>query len=457
MTERYDNIVVGAGQAGPTLAGRLADAGESVAVIERRKVGGTCVNYGCRPTKTLVASARVAHVVRRSEHFGISADSPTTDMLAVHRRMERVVAQSRDSLVEWLESMERTDFIRGHARFTGERRLDVEGQTLSADRVFLNAGARARVPDIEGLERVDYLTNRTLLELTEVPDHLVVIGAGSVGLEFAQMFRRFGSRVTILEQQSRLFAVDDPDISEALREILESEGIEIHIDAPCMAVESRGDDIAIYAGRSGELELIGSHLLVATGRLPNTDDLGLKTTDIETDDHGFIRVDNRLRTSADGVWAMGDCNGEGAFTHTSYDDHAIVAANLIDDEDRSIAGRIPCYALYTDPPLGRAGMTEHQARQSDRSVLVGRIPMNRIARANERGETAGFMKVLVDADTDEILGAAILGIGGDEVIHTLLAAMYTGTPYPEIARAMHIHPTVSEMLPSLFSDLVSLN
>lgn len=458
VTTRYDNIIVGAGQAGPSLAGRFEQQGQPTAFVERQKVGGTCVNYGCTPTKALVASARIAHQARRAGDFGVDVSGVTVDMPAVHERMNEVVAASHDGLLEWIENMDHVDFIRGHARFTGDRRLEVNGRDLTADRVFLNVGARPAVPPIEGLEEVDHLTSTTILELTEVPDHLVAIGGGPVSLEFAQMFRRFGSEVTVVEQKPQLFGAETPDVAEAVRQILEDEDIAIRLETECMAVSDDDGAIRVRGHREDgdDFETVGSHLLVATGRTPNTDDLGLEHAGVRTDERGYIEVDDRLATRADGVWALGECNGHGPFTHTAYNDYTIVAANLLDDTARSLADRIPCYALYTDPPLGRVGITEDQARNSDRDVLVGRMEMADSARAAERGETAGFLKLLADAESDEILGAAVLGTGGDEVVHIVLSTMYSGGTCQDLARAMHIHPTVAEMLPSLASQLEPL-
>lgn len=454
-SKRYDAIVIGTGQAGPSLAGRLDRQGMKAAVIERKLVGGTCVNTGCIPTKTLVASARAAHMARRGEHFGVRIEgSVAVDMARVQERMQEVSGQSNRNLTKWLEGMEHVDLLRGHARFTGPRTVRVDDQVLEADRIFLNVGARALVPDIPGISDIDYLTNSTMMEVDFLPPHLVVIGGSYIGLEFGQMYRRFGSEVTLLERGPRLIGRDDPDVSDAVRQILEAEGIQVRLDSDCIRFESRGDQVAVGVSCSeGAPEVLASHVLLAVGRVPNTDDLGLSEAGVDVDARGFIQVDDQLRTSAEGVWAMGDCNGRGAFTHTSYNDYEILAANLFDDDPRRVSDRVPCYGLFIDPPLGRVGMTEEQARAAGRRVLVGKRMMTQVGRARERSETDGFIKVLVDADSEEILGAAILGINGDEVVHVLLTAMYAGLPYTVVSRAVHIHPTVAELLPTTLQDL----
>lgn len=455
---RYDAIIIGTGQAAPSLADRLGEVDASVAVLERDRVGGTCVNYGCIPTKALVASARAAHVARRADDFGVEVGGEVgVDMKTVHDRMKRISGASNKGVTSWLEGMEHVDLIRGHARFTGPDAVDVEGRALTADRIFINVGARPRTPDIEGLEEVDYLTNREILELEELPEHLIVVGGSYIGLEFGQMFRRFGSEVTIVEQGPRMVGRESPDVSEAIEEILESEGIDLRTGAECFAVEPDGEGVAVRIDRgetTGHVE--GSDLLLATGRVPNTDELGLEEAGIETDGRGYIEVDERLRTTAADVWALGDCNGEGAFTHTAFNDFEIVAGNLLDGRDRSVEDRIMAYGLYIDPPLARAGMSEVEARESDRDVLRAKMPMSGVGRARERSETDGFMKVLVDADSEQVIGVELLGIEADEVLHSLLTLMYTESSYREMIDAMHIHPTVSELLPTLLKDLEPL-
>ena len=454
MAEKFDAIIVGAGQAGPPLAGRLTSAGQTVAVIERKLVGGTCVNTGCIPTKTLVASAHAAHVSRRSAEYGIGTGEITVDMAKVKARKDKIVLDDRSGVESWLEDMEGCTLIRGHARFEGPHTISVDGRVLEADKIFINVGGRA-VADIPGLSDVDYMTNVGVLELDTVPEHLVVVGGSYIGLEFAQMYRRFGAEVTVVERGPRLTGREDPDVSDAIREILENEGITVICDAECIGVAREGNGVSVRS-RADVPNVVGSHLLMAVGRRPNTDDLGLEKAGVETDGRGYIVVDDQLRTSVDHIWAMGDCNGRGAFTHTSYNDFEIVAANLLDDDPRRVSDRVPTYALYIDPPLGRAGMTVEEVRKSGRKALVGKRPMTRVGRAVEKGETQGFMKVVVDAETEEILGAAILGVGGDEVIHAILDIMTAKKPYTAISRTMHIHPTVSELVPTMLEEMTPL-
>lgn len=457
---KYDAIIVGAGQAGPPLAGRLTAAGQTVAVIERKLVGGTCVNYGCIPTKTLVASAHAARAVRRGAEYGIkvAVDDVTVDMTAVKARKDRIMLDDRHGVESWLEGMDGCTLIRGHARFEGPHTIRVDDQVLEADRIFLNVGGRATVPDIPGLADVDYLTNVGILDLDVLPEHLVIIGASYIGLEFAQMYRRFGARVSVVERGPRVTAREDEDVSTAVQQILETEGIDIHLNAGSMRLVKRdnGSDRFDLYPHDGADPISGSHLLVATGRRPNTDDLGLDVAGIETDARGYVVVDDQLRTNVENVWAMGDCNGKGAFTHTSYNDFEIVAANLLDGDPRRVSDRVTTYALYIDPPLGRAGMTADEVRKSGRNAVVGKRPMTRVGRAVEKGETQGFMKVVVDAETNEILGAAILGVGGDEVVQDILDVMTAKLPYTAISRTMHIHPTVSELVPTMLQEMAPL-
>ncbi|MCV7168494.1 FAD-containing oxidoreductase [Mycobacterium manitobense] len=455
-TEHFDAIVIGAGQAGPPLAGRLTDAGQTVAVIERKLVGGTCVNYGCIPTKTLVASAHAAHLARRGADYGIGTGDVAVDMAKVKARKDKIMLDDRRGVESWLQGMKGCTFIRGHARFTDPHTVDVDGRILTADRIFLNVGGRAVAPDLPGLSDIDYLTNVGILELDIVPEHLVIIGGSYIALEFAQMYRRFGAEVTVIEKGPRLTSREDEDVSATVCEILEAEGITIIVGADDMRFTKRDNGFDVTP-RDGADAVSGTHLLVAVGRLPNTDDLGLDAAGVQTDERGFVVVDDQLRTSAEHIWAMGDCNGKGAFTHTSYNDFEIVAANLLDDDPRRVSDRITTYALYIDPPLGRAGMSVDQVRASGRKALVGKRPMTRVGRAVEKGETQGFMKVVVDAETEEILGAAIFGVGGDEVIHSILDVMTAKLPYTAISRTMHIHPTVSELVPTLLQDLKPLS
>lgn len=455
MTPKFDAIIVGAGQAGPPLAGRLTAAGQKVAVIERKHVGGTCVNTGCIPTKTLVASAHAAHIARRSADFGIGTGDVTVDMAAVKARKDRISLGDREGVESWLDGMDGATLIRGHARFEDPHTLRVGDQVLEADRIFLNVGGRAVAPDMPGLADVDYLTNVGILELDVVPEHLVIIGGSYIALEFAQMYRRFGAEVTVIEKGPRLTSREDEDVSAAIREILEGEGIQVVTGANGISFAKQDNGFTVTPGADAD-PIAGSHLLVAVGRQPNTDDLGLDAAGVETDKRGYITVDDQLRTNVAHIWAMGDCNGRGAFTHTSYNDFEIVAANLLDDDPRRVSDRVPTYALYIDPPLGRAGMTVDEVRRSGRKALVGKRPMTRVGRAVEKGETQGFMTVVVDAETEQILGAAILGVGGDEVIHDILDVMTAKLPYTAISRTMHIHPTVSELLPTLLQELTPL-
>ena len=454
-TQHFDAIIVGAGQAGPPLAGRLTAAGQTVAVIERKLVGGTCVNYGCIPTKTLVASAHAAHLARRGADFGVGTGEVAVDMAAVKARKDRISGGDREGVESWLEGMKGCTLTRGHARFEDPHTIRVGEQLLTADRIFLNVGGRAVAPDMPGLADVDYLTNVGILDLDTVPDHLVVIGGSYIALEFAQMFRRFGATVTVIEKGPRLTSREDEDVSAAVKDILEAEGIDVVVNADNIQFAKQDSGFTVTP-RDGAEPIAGSHLLVAVGRQPNTDDLGLDAAGVQTDGRGYIVVDDELRTTVDHIWAMGDCNGRGAFTHTSYNDFEIVAANLLDDDPRRVSDRITTYALYIDPPLGRAGMTVEEVRRSGRKALVGKRPMTRVGRAVEKGETQGFMKVVVDADTEEILGAAILGVGGDEVVHSILDVMTAKLPYTAISRTMHIHPTVSELVPTMLQDLKPL-
>jgi pyruvate/2-oxoglutarate dehydrogenase complex dihydrolipoamide dehydrogenase (E3) component len=455
VTRAFDAIVIGAGQAGPPLAGRLTSAGMSVALVERKLFGGTCVNTGCMPTKALVASAYAAHLARRAADFGVTIAGPVgVDMAAVKARKDKVVIDARRHLESWLRGMARCTVIEGHARFESPSEVSVGDERLSAPRVFINVGGRALVPDMPGVRQVRTLDNRTILELAEVPRHLVVVGGSYIGLEFAQMYRRFGAQVTVVEKGPRLIGREDADVSQAIAAILEAEAITLRLDAECIRFEPRGGDVGVGLDcASGEPLVVGSHVLLAVGRIPNTDDLGLDRAGVATDGRGYIRVDDQLRTSTPGIWSLGDCNGRGAFTHTAYNDFEIVAANLLDGEARKVGDRIPAYALFIDPPLGRVGMTETEARARARPVRVGQRSMTRVGRAIEKGETAGFMKIVVDGTSGEILGASILGVGGDEAIHGILDVMAAKAPASTLQRAVHIHPTVSELIPTVLGDL----
>ncbi|RWQ14924.1 FAD-containing oxidoreductase [Mesorhizobium sp.] len=456
MARSFDAIIIGAGQAGPPLAGRLTAAGMSVALIERKLVGGTCVNTGCMPTKAMVASAYAAHLARRAADYGVTLSGPVgVDYKAIKARKDKVSDDARGNLESWIAGMDGCTLFRGHARFETSNTVHVGDDLLSAGKIFINTGGRASVPDLPGVDDIPFLTNSSMMDLDVLPRHLVVVGGSYVSLEFAQMFRRFGSQVTVIEKSPRLIGREDEDVSAAILSILESEGITVHLGAGDIGFARQGSDIAVTF-TAGQAPAVGSHVLLAVGRTPNTDDLGLDKAGVEVDKRGFIVVDDQLRTSVPGIWAMGDCNGKGAFTHTSYNDYEIVAANLLDNDPRRVSDRIEAYALYTDPPLGRCGMTEAAVRKSGRRALVGQRPMTRVGRAVEKGETQGFMKILADADTNEILGCSVLGPGGDEAIHCVLDLMYAKAPISTLARATHIHPNVSELLPTIAQEMKPL-
>jgi pyruvate/2-oxoglutarate dehydrogenase complex dihydrolipoamide dehydrogenase (E3) component len=452
----YDAIIIGTGQAGPALARRMAGLGMKVAVIERGRFGGTCINTGCTPTKTLVASAYAAHVARRGADYGFSAGNVTVDMKRIKARKDYVVGLSNQGVERSLKNLENCRVYQAHARFVSPREVQVGTEVLTAERIFINVGGRAVVPDIAGLDQVDYLTNSSMMDVDFLPRHLLVLGGSYIGLEFGQMYRRFGSEVTVVEVGPRLVPREDPDVSEAIAGILAREGVAVRLTAKCLQVEKQGSDIVMTIDCGGTSQLHGSHLLIAAGRRPNTDDLGLEHAGVKQDERGYITVDDELRTTVPGIWALGDCNGRGAFTHTSWNDFEIVSANLFDGEHRRVSDRIPAYALYIDPPLGRAGMTEADVRKRGRPALIGKIAMEDVSRAFEKGETEGFMKMLVDAESKEILGASFLGTSGDEAIHCVLDSMYAKAPYTLLKRAMHIHPTVAEFIPTILDDLAPL-
>ena len=455
MTTEFDAIIIGTGQAGPPLANRLTSAGWKVAIIERKLFGGTCVNTGCIPTKAMVASAYAAHMAKRASDFGVCINGPiTVDMKRVKARKDNISQQSETGVESWLKNMANCTVIEGHARFESAHEVSVGAERIAAENIFINVGGRASTPPLDGLNDIPYLTNSSMMNVDFLPKHLIIVGGSYIGLEFGQMYRRFGSEVTIIEMGPRLIGREDDDVSTAIKEIVEREGINVRLNAECIGFSKQGDSIVARVNcDSGAPEISGSHLLLAVGRRPNTDDLGLEKAGIAVDARGYIRVDDQLRTNVSGIWAMGDCNGQGAFTHTSYNDFEIVAANLLDNDPRRVSDRIPAYALYVDPPLGRAGLTDAQVRKTGKLALVATRPMTKVGRAVEKGETQGFMKIVVDADTRQILGAAILGTGGDEVIHSILDVMYAKAPYTVIQRAMHIHPTVSELVPTMLADL----
>ena len=454
----YDGIVIGTGQAGPALARRLVAAGWKVAIIERKFFGGTCINTGCTPTKTLIASGYAAHLTRRAAEFGVTlSGTPSVDMKAVKARKDAVTVASRAAVERSLKGLQGCTVYEAHAMFTGPKQIKIGDEVLRADKIFINVGGRAVIPSIPGLDQVPYLTNSSMMNVDFLPAHLIVLGGSYVGLEFAQLYRRFGSDVTVIEPAPRLISREDEDISRAIADILQAEDIDIRVNSKAVGVKKQGAGIAVTIESAGTRSQVdGTHLLLAVGRRPNTDDLGLEHAGVVTDARGYIEVDDQLRTSVPGIWALGDCNGRGAFTHTSYNDFEIVAANLLDNDQRRVTDRITAYALYIDPPLGRAGMTEAEVRKSGRPALIATMPMENVSRAYEKSETKGFMKILVDRETKEILGASLLGLSGDEVIHCILDTMYAKAPSTVLQRAMHIHPTVSEFVPTMLDDLVPL-
>jgi len=453
--KHFDAIIIGTGQAGPPLAARFASAGKTVAIIERHKFGGTCVNTGCIPTKTMVASAYAVHVARRGAEYGFAANGDVrVDMKRVKARKDEVSGRSNRGVEDWLRGLKNCTVLQGHARFQSPNTVALKDEVLEANKVFINVGGRASVPEMPGIDDVSFLTNSSMMDVDFLPKHLVIVGGSYVGLEFGQMYCRFGSEVTIVEMGPRLISREDEDVSQAVREILEAEGIQIRLNAKCISLAKRDGGVAVHVDcEDGPLDVLGTHVLLAVGRIPNTSDLGLDQAGVATDDRGYIIVDDQLQTNVPGIWALGDCNGRGAFTHTSYNDYEIVADNLFNADHRRVSDRIQAYALYIDPPLGRCGMTDGELRKSGRRALSAKYPMSRVSRAYEKGETQGFMKICVDAETKQILGAAILGTGGDEVVHALLDIMYAKAPYTVIQRAMHIHPTVAEYLPTILSEL----
>lgn len=451
--QAFDAIIVGAGQAGPPLAEKLTQAGQTVCLVERKRFGGTCVNTGCMPTKTLVASAYAAHLARRSEDFGVVTGPVSIDFAKVMARKDKVVDTASGNIRKWLGGMKGCTVLEGHARFLSPTELQVGEIRITAPKIFLNVGGRAAIPDMPGVHDVPVLTNTTILELTELPEHLVVVGGSYIGLEFAQMFSRFGSQVTVVEKSERIIAREDPEISDAIQKALEAEGVRFRLNAECITFARRGDRIGVGVNcTEGDPEEIGTHALLAVGRKPNTDDLDLDKAGIAVDARGSITVDDRLQTSVPGIWALGDCNGRGAFTHTAYNDFEIVADNLLKRADRKVTDRIDAYALYVDPPLGRVGLTETQARKAGHRIEIGVRPMTRVGRANEKGETLGLMKIVIDADNEAILGAAILGVGGDEAIHAVVNAMASGATAPTLQHTVHIHPTVAELIPTIVGE-----
>ena len=450
----FDAIIIGTGQAGPPLAARFAGAGKTVAIIERGKFGGTCVNTGCTPTKTLVASAYAIHVARRGADYGFSIGDIRVDIARVKARKDEAATRSSNGVEEWLRGLKTCTVIQGQARFQSSNTVVVNDEVLQSDKIYINVGGRARIPEMPGIHEVPFLTNSSIMDINFLPQHLIIVGGSYVGLEFAQIYRRLGSEVTIVEMGPRLIGREDEDISQAVLEILKAEGINIRLNAKCISLEKRDGGVAIgLTCEEGPPEVVGTDVLLAVGRIPNTSDLGLNHAGVASDQRGYVTVDEQLQTNVPGIWALGDCNGRGAFTHTSYNDYEIVADNLFNADHRRVSDRIQAYALYIDPPLGRCGMTDADVRKSGHPALAAKFPMSQVSRASEKGETQGFIKICVDAETKQILGAAILGVGGDEVIHVLLDFMYTKAPYTVIERAMNIHPTVAEYLPIILSKL----
>jgi len=455
MATCFDALIIGTGQAGPALAARLSGAGMKVAVVERHKFGGTCVNDGCTPTKAMVASAYAAHVARRAADYGVLVDgTPRVDMKRVKARKDEIVGKSSQNVQKWMEGLKGGKVYRGHARFTAKNSVEVNGEQLTAEKIFLDVGGRPSVPKMPGIETVPYLTNVTMMDVDFVPEHLIVVGGSYVGLEFAQMFRRFGARVTVVEMGPRLVGREDEDVSAEIRSFLEDEGIAVRVHAECLSVQKEAGGVSVGLDcKEGVPRSRGAHLLLAVGRAPNTEDLGLQAAGIETDKRGYIEVDEALRTSNPSVWALGDCNGKGAFTHTAYNDYEIVADNLLSNAGRKYTDRVPVYALYTDPPLGRLGMGEAEIRKAGIKALVGKRPMTRVSRAVEKGETRGFLKIHVEQSSQRILGASLLGTSADEAVHSLIDALYARLPAAEFRRHVRIHPNVSELLPTVLEDL----
>lgn len=451
---RFDAIVIGSGQAGNPLSHRLADHGWKVALIEKEHLGGTCINTGCTPTKTMVACAQVAHYARQAARWGVRAGEVSVDLSRIVALKDRIVQQFRSGQQRQVDRRPNLHLYRGQARFLGPRRLQVGDDVLEGERIFINTGTRPNIPRIEGLEGVNYLTNASLMELTELPEHLLVLGGGYIGLEFGQMFRRFGSRVTVVHHGDRILPREDADVTAELQKALETEGIRFLLQADTTAAQKKdGQVLLTLKTPQGTETLAGSHLLVATGRAPNTDALGLEAAGVETAKGGFIKVNSRLETNVPGVWALGDVKGGPAFTHISYNDFQIVYANLLEGKNLTTENRYVPYCVFTDPQLGRVGLSEREARAAGRKLKIGKIPMTYVARAIERDETAGLMKLVVDAQTDRILGATILATEGGELIQTLGVVMLAGAPYTLLKGAVYIHPTLAEGFFSLMEDV----
>ncbi|TVR87003.1 MAG: FAD-containing oxidoreductase [Saprospirales bacterium] len=453
MMKKFDAIIIGSGQAGTPLAFRLASEGWKVAFIEKEKVGGTCLNTGCTPTKAYVASARRMWDASNGADLGVNIPGGVSvDLKKVKHRKDEIIKGSVDGITSGINSNDNIQFFPEKARFLSDKVVEVKGEEITADKIFINVGGSAFIPD--GFQDVNYLTNKTILELEEVPEHLIVVGGSYIGLEFGQMFRRFGSKVTIVERGIGLITREDEDVSAAIEEFLKEEGVDIRLNSDCITGEAgQNGRIRVQMNCIGETRHIeGSHLLLATGRKPNTADLGLDNTSLKVDDAGNIVVDDKLQTNVDGVYALGDCNGKGAFTHTAYNDFEIVAANLLEGGDRKVSDRILIYGLFVDPPLGRVGLTKAQALEKGYEILEAYRPMSKVARAKEKGETRGFMRIIIDKNTEKILGASILGVGGDEVVGSIANLMYADAPYTVLRDSVQVHPTVSELLPTMLEN-----
>lgn len=454
--KKFDAIIIGTGQAGPSLAASLAKNNYKVAIIEKGYLGGTCVNVGCTPTKAYVASARRAFIAKNSENLGIGINgNVTVNLKTIKARKDKLISNSRTGLGNMFENDENISLIKGTAQFLDNHSVEVDGKTYQADKFYINVGGKARIPD--DFKKVDYLTNESILELEEVPEHLIIVGGGYIGLEFGQMFRRFGSKVTILDRGPQLLKNEDPEFGEAIAEIFKEEGIHVRLNSDCIGAKHVGDKIKVSVHcEDGSPSLTGTHLLLATGRIPNTADLGLENTTVELDERGYIKVNGTLETTANNIWALGDCNGEGAFTHTAYNDFQIVNSHLFEDRKRYLSDRFTCYAAFIDPPIARVGMNASDIKKAGIKAKVATRPMSKIARAKEMGETKGMLKIYLEADTNKILGATFLGTGADEYIHTIIDQMYADQPYTVIRDAIHIHPTVSELIPTMLENPVEL-
>ena len=451
----HDAIVIGSGQGGVPLATNLADQGWSVALIEKGEVGGSCINYGCTPTKTMISSARMAHYARVAPEFGIHPGEIKVDMAAVVARKNEIVDSFRSGVLEQIDSSPNVTLYHGHGRFTAPHEVGINGETLKSDKIFINTGTRPLFPALPGLDQVEVLTNRNIMDLQELPAHLIALGGSYLGLEFGQMFRRLGSEVTVVEMSDRIAAREDAEISDSLREALEAEGMKFHLGSTATKVEKTADGLEVTVKKKdGTTERIeGTHLLMSIGQVPNSDDLGLDKAGIATDKNGYIQHNGKLETNIPGIWVLGDVKGGPAFTHVSYDDYLVIFDNLVNRKNRTIDNRVVPYALYTDPELGRFGLTEREARAKGYRLKIGSLPMSHIARAIERGETRGLMKIVINADNDRILGATILGADGGELVQTLMTLMRANAPYTLFENAMFIHPTLTEGFFALMANV----